>query len=408
MEKRGLLQDMNHHNLLYWLPPERYLKTHPEYYSEVDGRRGENFNQLCICTSNTAAVQTLIENVGAWARSHPEVGIVGVIPEDGQAMCQCTACVATDPDPTDAFRTMAETRGAEYEISSLPTRYARLLNAVALALRPEFPDLLIGGAAYVDLQWPPRDVELEPNIVTWVATYWRDGARRLDDQSTPFNAFYFDLLQQWRLSFDGHLTVYDYTMGMNAQRSLPYPQSHLMLAEWPALEALGVEGATLQCLASCMNAYALNILAFARYAWEGSIDHDTLLADYLLGVFGHAAPAMRPLFDGLFDAMADLAACAPNTADTGPEGIPGGVLQPTAGNVSFFLDHIGEEQIDQLLSAAAAAATDDRERRQVACFTDYIKYWKLAAGGDAAAVKAHLSTMQDTGWIAVSTPLRWR
>ncbi len=46
IRKRGLKLDMNHHNLLYWLPPNRHLAEHPEWYAEVDGERGQHFTQL--------------------------------------------------------------------------------------------------------------------------------------------------------------------------------------------------------------------------------------------------------------------------------------------------------------------------------------------------------------------------
>lgn len=134
IRQRGLKLDMNHHNLRYWLPPKQYLKEHPEWYAEIDGQRGKNFNQLCICTSNKEAVDTLIANVRRYLRENPEVKLAGIIVEDGFGMCQCEQCVAQDENRQDAFR---KERGKGTENRSKSRRYAKLLNAVAQAIRGE-------------------------------------------------------------------------------------------------------------------------------------------------------------------------------------------------------------------------------------------------------------------------------
>ena len=44
--KRGLKLDFNHHNLFYWLPPNRYFKDYPDWYPLVDGQRTPNRGSL--------------------------------------------------------------------------------------------------------------------------------------------------------------------------------------------------------------------------------------------------------------------------------------------------------------------------------------------------------------------------
>ena len=216
--------------MLYWLPPGRYLAKHPDWYALTDGQRRPGW-QLCICTSNRQAVNKLIENVRKYLRENPEVKIVGVVQEDGYGTCQCDKCVAGDKDPKDAFR-----RGGRGENRAKANRYARLLNAVARAIRDDFPDVLVGGAAYVDMVYPPRDVVLEPNTTIWVAIYWRDGCRPLAPENTSdVNKRFFNILQQWKKVYPGRLTVYEYYMGMSVQRSLPYPQWEIICGDWPRL-----------------------------------------------------------------------------------------------------------------------------------------------------------------------------
>jgi len=66
----------------------------------VNGNRVRRSEQFSFCTSNPDAVQKLIDTVKAYLRSHPEVTIVGLIPEDGygqpESLCHCPGCTAMD------------------------------------------------------------------------------------------------------------------------------------------------------------------------------------------------------------------------------------------------------------------------------------------------------------------------
>jgi len=369
IRKRGLKRDMNHHNLGFWLPSGRYFKDHPEWFSLIDGERGNHFNQMCICTSNEQAVETLIQNILVYLRDHPDVPIVGVIPEDGNGMCQCDACVAGDPNPEDAFKDwgVTDSRKPEGINHSLAARYARLVNRVARAVRDEFPDVLVGSAAYVDLAWPPQDIALEDNVVTWVAIYWRDAAQPLSPSpTTSHNNFYFGTLRQWRAYHPGRLTLYEYYMGMNAQCSLPYPMSEVICEDWPHLRKLGIDGATIQCTTTVHQSYALNMLAFARCGWQAKVNHAALLDEFLSGMFGAPGKAIRTIYAGLLNAIRRLA----------DDGV---VLQPRGDNIAYFIEQVGRKEIERALTEATQLATTDRERRQVERFTTYMHYCLLAA-----------------------------
>ena len=349
IRKRGLKLDMNHHNLSYWVPPSRHFEEHPEWYAEIDGERGKRFSQLSLCLTNDEPVDALIESVRKYLRENPEVKVVGVIPEDGVGMCQCKKCVAADPDPKEAFRKPDYT----VENRSKSKRYHTLLNKVASAIAEEFPDVTVGGAAYVDLLWPARDLKFEPNTTVWVALYWRDGARPVcADSPTPINRRFYGILRQWKQVFPGRLIVYEYYMGMGAQRTLPYPMSRIICKDWPHLKKAGVEGATIQCWTHNHSVYALNNLVFAACGWSDDVDHDAVLDDYLLGAFGSAGEAVRPIFAGMCDAVDKMA-----EGDT--------ILQPNGDNIRYFLNEVGRETIHQALDNARAQAANDRERRQV-------------------------------------------
>jgi poly(3-hydroxybutyrate) depolymerase len=363
VRKRGLKLDMNHHNLLYWLPTRRYLAKHPEWYSEIDGKRGVDFKQLCICTSNPEAVATLIQNVRTYLRENPEVKVVGVIPQDHIGMCQCKRCVAGDPDPKDAFR---ETDWASGNRSK-SLRYAKLLNAVAEAIRREFPDVTVGGEAYHDLMQPPGDIAIDPQTTIWLAVHARDGCRPLaTDGTSKTNQKIFETLEQWKKVYRGRLILYEYYMGLNAHRSLPYPLWEVICEDWNNLKRLGVEGATVQCWSTNHSLYALNLLAFARCGWSDQVNPAEVLDDYLQGAFGSAGESVRPIFAGLAEAVRRRAK-------------EPGDMRPNVSINNYFLNQIGRDAISRSLKTAQAKADDERERRQLKKLAAAVNYWEMSA-----------------------------
>jgi hypothetical protein len=438
--KRGLKLDFNHHNLFYWLPPHQYFKEHPEWYPLVDGQRTTKPRQLAICSSNEGAVRTVVENVKQYLRANPRIKVVGMIVEDGEGMCQCPDCSRDDVDPKDATRSTMEWKTAEGENRSKSLRYARLVNRVAREIRGEFPGVLVGHAAYVDIQWPPRGVKLEPNVVSWVAIYWRDAAHPLGANSpSPVNRFFFDILKQWKATQSARLIAYEYYMGMEAQKSLPYPMSEVICRDWPNLKALGIEGATIQSWSTNHNAYGLNNLAFARNGWEDRVDHQALLDGYLSGMFGSAATEIKPIFERMIGALKRVEkegpAVSPWLSRYDGSKTSGGSFLPDGYTVVYLMESLGSEFLDGALRRAREKASDARERRQVEQLTAASSYWRQAAsalsldlkakdaerqGNRTAAasllseaatqcerVSAYLKTLPARGWISLATPPQW-
>jgi hypothetical protein len=370
--KRGLKLDRNHHGLFSWLPPDEYYKEHPEYYSLVEGKRVAEAKQLAICTSNEKAVSTLIENMKRYLRSHPAVKIIGCIPEDGFGMCQCERCLAPDAEVSK------ETLTASDQISSatlkvLPInraktrRYATLVNKAARAIRTEFPDVLVGSAAYVDLVWPDPKEKPESNVVTWVAIYWRDGVQVLSANSpSARNRAYVEALARWRKAHQGRVILYEYYMGMVIQKSLPYPQDRVIVRDWPAMRSMGIEGATIQCWPSVANAYGLDQLAFARCGWEERVDPDTLQAEFLEGMYGAAAGEVKPIFDAFHETWRRE---EQNEAE----------MLPNGRSILPIMKVLGEGGLGRAIARARETASNDRETRQIDTLVLQAEYWKSAA-----------------------------
>jgi hypothetical protein len=228
-------------------------------------------------------------------------------------------------------------------------------------------------------------------------------------------------------------------MGMEAQKSLPYPMSEVICRDWPNLKKLGIEGATIQSWSANHNAYALNNLAFARNGWEDYVNHAALLDGYLSGLFGSVAGELKPLFERMIAALQRVEkegpAVSPWMAGYDGTRTTGGSFLPDGYTVVYLLDQVGTDFLERTLQRAREKASDERERRQMAHFSAVVAYWRSAAAAlelDLKAKKAekdgnrstaaalllqaaekcegtaeYLKTLPQRGWISVATPRQW-
>ncbi len=301
IEKRGIKIDFNHHNLHYWLPPEKYYERHPEWYALRKGKRSRvtDHKQFAICTSNPEAVGELVSNVLAFLEKRPSVRIVGVVPEDGIGACECQGCASQDHFDSEITKRYEGDQSKTAGNINKTRRYERLIRAVASAVGERFPERLVGHAAYNDVRFPLVSEKMPTNVVTWVAMGGRDSASPIVETSPhDFNRFLHALLGEWRKNHNGKVILYEYYMGLDSMRSLPFPMWDVIGRDWESLKKLGVAGATVQCWATNHETYALNLLAFAEAGWGGEKSSDTLLDDYLVGRFlGMPQRSSRGAFD---------------------------------------------------------------------------------------------------------------
>jgi len=396
MRKRGMKFNMNHHNLRNsWLPPARYFDEHPEWYPLIDGERQAHGGQLSFCTSNDTAVTTVIANIKDYLRRYPETSIIGVIPEDGRGACECDRCLATDAYPIDKeWRWRFDQDDTDDEATppyfanlAKTERYARLLNQVARALQEEFPEVLVGGASYVDLLWPPEHERLEPNTMTWVAIYWADGTHPISaDSPSKVNRAYHRVLRRWQETYPGRLITYEYYCGMGGQVSLPWPVDRLIPRNWEGpYRPLGIGGATVQMGSQIQDVYGLNMTVFARCGWEERVDADQVLDEYLEGMYGAAGPAVRPMYDAFHEAWRRAEEETSVDGELFPESLQwypcfrGVAMMPDGRSMALLMEVLGEERLDEIIARARGAAVDDRERRQVERLAAAATYWKAAA-----------------------------
>jgi len=266
------------HDFFMYVPPETYFDAHPEFYSELGGRRRGERSQLCL--TNAALEPLVAGRLRSYvAQARREAAAAGEAPprlfgfsqNDWRGHCRCAACRAVrDREGSDA--------GALIEF----------LGRLAARVAPEFPDLLLDTLAYQDTLRPPRHARAPDNVVVRVSGLWqRDFMRPVTD---PANREYREALAGWREKA-AHLWVWDYSVTFGrSPNNFPLPNLRVLAADLRHYAALGVEGLFVQHDHPVMaDLRDLKLWVLLKLIEDPSRDLDRLVAEFAAGYYGPAA-----------------------------------------------------------------------------------------------------------------------
>ena len=276
-----------YHSHFETLPPSRHFASHPEWYSEIGGRRVAK--QLCL--SNDEMAEAYIAETLRRLRTDPAVDFISVSQNDWAGPCDCVRCRAV----------IAE----EGAISGL---YLRFANRVAEAVEREFPSVTVDTFAYRFTRKPPRLTRPRRNVTV-----------RLCDIECAFNApiatsgldddFLADLREWGRLA-PGRLYIWDYATDF-VSYMMPHPNLDVLGPNLRLFAESGVTGVFEQgdALCSAGSFAALEHWVIAHLLWDPSRDARGLRDAFILGYYGEAAaPHVRRCRDIVDGAGAKAAA----------------------------------------------------------------------------------------------------
>ncbi len=257
------------HSAKWLVPPEKYFKTHPEYYALVKGKRTPS--QLCL--TNPEVVKIATNTVLQALKECPDCTSVGVSQNDNPEYCQCDKCRALD-----------EAEGSH--AGSL----IHFVNQVAAAVEREYPDVTVNTMAYMYTVKPPRIVCPCRNVIIQLATdraMWPHPftpAAKSEEFSTT--------LEGWA-QIHARIHIWDYcanfchylapwpNMGAIAD-NIRYFTAHNVegIMEEGDYQSPGSERAPMRCW------------VLANLMWNPSLDVRQLMQDFIWGYYGKAAPAI--------------------------------------------------------------------------------------------------------------------
>jgi hypothetical protein len=273
------------HTAAQLVPPDKYLKDHPEYFAQkADGTRSPN--QLCATEPGVARVA--IAQVRQVLRDHPQAEIVSVSKNDNTEVCLCARC-----------KSLRETEGSDMANQLV------LVNQVAEAVAKDFPAVTIDTLAYLETIQVPKTARPRTNVVIRLCN------DRVGAWSHPFTAAAHSevakLIVAWS-AVHHRLSIWDYNVNFSHYLA-PMPNLEVMAANIRFWTKHHAEGVMLQGgYQGPAERDELKCWVTAKLLWNPARDEHALVQDFIWGHYGKAAPALADYEALLEQAAKDHAA----------------------------------------------------------------------------------------------------
>ena len=255
------------------VPPGKYFAEHPEYYSEIEGKRvGPDRTQLCLTNPDVLRIAT--ESVKRWIQESPEATVFSVSQNDWHNYCQCADCKA-----------LAEKEGSQ------AGPLLHFVNGIADAIADEHPDKIVDTLAYQYTRKPPKEVRPRPNVVIRLCSIECCFAHPLE--SDPYNASFRDDIHGWH-QICNRLWIWDYVINYT-HNIMPFPNLYVLKPNINFFIANGVTGIYEEA-----NYYSkggewaeLRTYVMSKLLWDPSYDTDKAIDEFLSGYYEDAAVPLR-------------------------------------------------------------------------------------------------------------------
>ncbi len=258
------------------LPAEEYFDSHPEYFSEIGGKRIED-GQLCL--SNPDVPGILIENLDKRVKKRRKSTYFSVSQNDNYLACRCDAC-----------STLIKKYGSQSGV------ILEVVNQVAEA----FPDKKISTLAYQYSRSAPKGIEPAGNVNIMLCTIECNRSRPIasDSLSESFRAD----MNDWR-KIASDILLWDYVVQFRNYIS-PFPNLRVLQPNIRYFRDQGVNMMFQQGSGHVRSEFSeLRSYLIAKLLWDPDRDVDELMDDFLAGYYGPAAPYIREYIDLMHDAL---------------------------------------------------------------------------------------------------------
>lgn len=274
--------DMFVHTFEKLVPPEKYFKKHPEYFSLVNGRRLRNRSQLC-CT-NEDVVRIMTEGVLDAFRKNPHAYVISVSQNDWDNYCECPKCQA-----------LAEKEGTQI------APVLRMVNRVAEEVEKEFPDRVIETLAYQWSRKAPKTIRPRHNVVIRLSTIECCFSHPLESCDSPENIEFADDLRKWSKVAD-RLWIWNYVTSFS-HYFVPFPNLRVRDDNIRFFVQNKVKGVFQQDVYTSPRGELSELSGYlnAKLLWNPGYDEDTAINEFLEGVYGAAAGSIREYIDMIHD-----------------------------------------------------------------------------------------------------------
>jgi hypothetical protein len=269
------------HTFDWLIPWKKYFADHPEWFSEINGKRTTDHAQLCL--TNEEMRKELVKNLKERLRSNPAATIASVSQNDWHGNCQCPKCAAI-----------------EKEEGSPAGLMLRFVNAVAADIEPEFPKVAISTLAYQYTRKPPTITKPRHNVIVQLCSIECSFCRPLADER---NKAFRDDIVGWSKIAD-RLYIWDYTTNFR-HYVMPHPNLRVLGPNVKFFADHNVKGIFEQGAYQSYGSEMAELRAWvlAKLLWDPSRDGEKLTNEFIEGYYGPAATEIRAYLKTTHDAV---------------------------------------------------------------------------------------------------------
>jgi len=269
------------HTLYPLIPPEKYFKDHPEWFSEIKGKRTYERAQLCL--TNEQMRMELVNNLKERLRKNPAATIASVSQNDWYGNCQCSNCAAIEKEEDSPAGLML-----------------RFVNAIAADIEAEFPNVAISTLAYQYTRKPPKITRPRNNVIVQLCSIECSFCKPLSDDR---NKAFRDDIVGWSKICD-RLYIWDYTTDFR-HYVMPHPNLRVLGPNVKFFVEHNVKGIFEQGSYNTYGAEMAELRAWvlAKLLWNPALDGQKLIDEFIEGYYGTAAQHIRAYLKTTHDAV---------------------------------------------------------------------------------------------------------
>ena len=269
------------HTFFPLIPPKKYFEDHPEWFSEIKGKRSHERTQLCLTNEKMRA--ELIKNLRERLRNNPAATIASVSQNDWHGNCQCKNCAAI-----------------EKEEGSPAGLMLRFVNAVAEDIEEEFPNVAISTLAYQYTRKPPKITKPRPNVIVRLCSIECSFSKPLADER---NKKFRDDIVGWS-KICNRLYIWDYTTNFR-HYIMPHPNLLVLGPNVKFFVNHSVKGIFEQGAYTSNGAEMAELRAWvlAKLLWDPALDGQELIDEFIAGYYGPAGPHVKDYLQITHDAV---------------------------------------------------------------------------------------------------------
>jgi hypothetical protein len=264
------------HTFYQLVPPDRYMKSNPEYYSLIDGKRLLDKHKGQLCLTNPDVVKVATETVFRWIEENPNAEIFSVDQNDGYHYCECPECNAIN----------------EAEGSQSGT-ILTFVNKIADSVAEVYPDVKLQTLAYAYSEVPPKTLKPRANVTIRMCHYNYCNAHALGECSDHDQ--FIERMAGWEKITD-RITIWDY-----------YTDFNHYFAPFPNLESV-IKNPRYYADHKCIGLFAqgsnvpdngggefssLRAWVFAQLMWNPYQDGRVLVDEFIENVYGVSSPYIK-------------------------------------------------------------------------------------------------------------------